>query len=227
MKLYQFKNAWPVTRLALGAGLVLLGSFVVTATDGEAKDGSARNAHLSTEDRTLVDDVSAWFNGVETLKGAFDQQNQDGSVVSGDFYLRRPGRMRFEYAAPQQLTLLADGWWVMMNDRELESVDRYPLRETPLWLILKDPVDLASDAEIVKVERQGELIGVTVREEEGATQGDLTLIFAGPQLDLRHWIIEDVQGKRTLVSLRNIEQGMKLSPELFIPEEYEFGEDED
>lgn len=201
--------------------------LLVSGVEGFAKENSDLNAHLSSEDRALVDDVSAWFNGVETLKGVFDQQNQDGSLVTGDFYLRRPGRMRFEYAAPQQLTLLSDGLWVMLNDRELESVDRYPLRETPLWLILKDYVDLASDAEIVKVERQGELIGVTVREEDSATQGDLILVFAGPRLELRHWIIEDVQGNRTLVSLRNIEQGMKLSPRLFIPDEYEFGEEED
>lgn len=226
MKRYQIRTARRAARpvlLVMATAAVLLGFGAASF----AKDTSDLNAHLSSEDRTLVDDVSAWFNGVETLKGVFDQQNQDGSFVSGDFYLRRPGRMRFEYAEPQKMTLLSDGLWVMLNDRELESVDRYPLRETPLWLILKDHVDLAGDAEIVKVERQGELIGVTVREEDGVGQGDLTLVFAGPRLDLRHWIIEDVQGNRTLVSLRNMEQGMKLSPELFIPDEYEFGEDDD
>lgn len=226
MKRHQITAVKSLSRhvlLVVAAAFALLGSSV----DGFAKGDSDLNAHLSIEDRTLVDDVSAWFNGVETLKGVFDQQNQDGSVVTGDFYLRRPGRMRFEYAEPQQMTLLSDGLWVMLNDRELESVDRYPLRETPLWLILKAHVDLAGDAEIVRVERQGELVGVTVRGEDGAAQGDLTLVFAGPRLDLRHWIIEDVQGNRTLVSLRNMEQGMKLSPELFIPDEYEFGEDED
>lgn len=187
----------------------------------------AHNGHLTVEDRALVDEVSAWFNAVETLKGSFDQQNQDGSLVGGDFYLRRPGRMRFEYAEPQKLTLLSDGLWVMLDDRELENVDRYPLRETPLWLILKKEVDLAADARIVRVERRGDLVAITVHEEEGAAQGDLTLVFAGPRLDLRHWIVEDVQGNRTIVSLRNVQAGMALAPQLFIPEEYDYGLDED
>lgn len=190
-------------------------------------EASGRNAHLTVEDRVLVDEVSAWFNNVVTLKGAFDQQNQDGTLVGGDFYLRRPGRMRFEYAEPQKLTLLSDGLWVALDDRELESVDRYPLRETPLWLILKKHVDLAVDADIVRVERQGDLIGVTVRQEEGAAGGVLTLVFAGPRLDLRHWIVEDVQGNRTVVSLRQMEQGMSLSPELFIAEDYDYGLEDD
>lgn len=188
---------------------------------------SGRNAHLTVEDRALVDEVSAWFNNVVTLKGAFDQQNQDGSLVGGDFYLRRPGRMRFEYAEPQKLTLLSDGLWVMLDDRELESIDRYPLRETSLWLILKKQVDLAADADVVRVERRGDLIGVTVREEEGAAAGVLTLVFSGPRLDLRHWIVEDVQGGRTIVSLRRMEQGMALAPELFIAAEYDYGLEED
>ncbi len=198
---------------------------VAVADSGKQPGG--RNGHLTARDRALVDEVSAWFNNVVTLKGAFDQQNQDGSLVGGRFYLRRPGRMRFEYAEPQKLTLLSDGLWVMLNDRELESVDRYPLRETSLWLILKAHVDLAADAHVVGVERQGDLIAVTVREEEGGAQGDLTLVFAGPRLDLRHWIVEDVQGNRTIVSLRNVEQGMDLSPRLFIPEEHDWGLDED
>jgi outer membrane lipoprotein-sorting protein len=216
-------------RTGIFAGLVLVLSLG-HAGSGLAREADDRNAHLTTEDRALVDAVSAWFNGVETLKGQFDQQNQDGSLVSGDFYLRRPGRMRFEYAAPQQLTLLSDGLWVMLNDREFESVDRYPLRETPLWLILKKHVDLAKDALIVRVDREGGLTGVTVRSDDNDAQGALTLVFVGDQrlgLELRHWVIEDVQGKRTVVSLRQIEQGMALSPELFIPDEYEFGEDED
>lgn len=216
-------------KTALLAGLLFLLSMSV-AGSGFAREAGDRNAHLTTEDRALVDAVSAWFNGVETLKGHFDQQNQDGSLVGGDFYLRRPGRMRFEYAAPQKLTLLSDGLWVMLNDRELETVDRYPLRETPLWLILKKHVDLAKDAQIVRVDREGGLTGVTVRSDDNDAQGALTLVFVGDQrmgLDLRHWVIEDVQGNRTVVSLRQIEQGMALSPELFIPDEYEFGEDED
>ena len=222
--------------LRLVAGVVFLVGLTGTAEalEGEAPavaaqkiESSSRNAHLTVEDRALVDEVSAWFNTVVTLKGLFDQQNQDGTLVGGEFYLRRPGRMRFEYAEPQQLTLLSDGLWVALNDRELESVDRYPLRETPLWLILKKHVDLAVDADIVRVERQGALVGVTVREEEGAAAGVLTLVFAAPRLDLRHWIVEDVQGNRTIVSLRRMEQGMSLSPELFIVEDYDYGFEDD
>lgn len=199
----------------------------VEVSEPSDQQKSSQNSHLNDEERALVDEVSAYFNNLTTLRGVFDQQNQDGTLSHGAFYLKRPGRMRFEYFEPDQLTILSDGLFVMLNDRELESVDRYPMRETPLHLILKRDVDLLKDTRIIRVEHENGLIGVTAREEEGIAQGDLTLVFAGPRLELRHWMVEDVQGNRTLVSLRNVVAGATLAPELFIPKEYEFGIDSD
>lgn len=186
----------------------------------QAKGGEAG---LTSTDKQLVKEISAYFNKITTLKGRFDQQNDDGTVSSGTFYMQRPGRMRFEYDDPNPLTLLADGFFVMLNDRELESVDRYPLRETPLYLILKKDVDLLDDAEIVDVQRQGEMVAITAREDDGVAEGDLTLVFVGPRLELRHWIVTDVQGSQTLVSLRNVVLGEPLDPELFRAKAHEFG----
>lgn len=214
------------TLLQAGAGVEESGANETEgalAAEEDSPSESLDEAGLTPEDRALVDEVSAYFNSLTTLAGDFDQQNQDGTLYSGEFYLARPGRMRFEYAPPQQLTLISDGLFVMLNDRELESVDRYPLSDTPLNLILKKKVDLAKDAKIVRVERQGTLIGITAREEDGMAQGDLTLVFAGPRLELRYWMVEDVQGNRTVVSLRNIRRGVEIDPGLFKPEEYEFG----
>jgi len=208
-------------------GAEALDGDTVTAEPSKEPGSAGLNSHLSDEDKALVQEVSAYFNNLTTLQGEFDQQNQDGTLSKGAFYLKRPGRMRFEYFAPDQLTILSDGIFVMLNDRELESVDRYPLRETPLHLILKGNVDLIRDARIVRVERENGLLAVTAREEAGVAQGDLTLVFAGPRLELRHWMVEDIQGNRTLVSLRDVVLGAPLEPEIFIPEEYEFGIESD
>ena len=94
------------------------------------------NSDLAVEVRAQIDQVSDYLNAIDTMSGDFMQTNPDGSLVEGKFYMRRPGRVRFEYADPP-MTLMSDGTWAMINDRVLESVDRYPLRETPLYLLLK------------------------------------------------------------------------------------------
>ena len=54
-------------------------------------------------------EVEKYFNSIRTLQARFVQNNPNGWVVQGTLYLRRPGRMRFEYDAPSQLKIVADG----------------------------------------------------------------------------------------------------------------------
>ncbi|MEO1408033.1 MAG: outer-membrane lipoprotein carrier protein LolA, partial [Pseudomonadota bacterium] len=103
-----------------------------TLVDGEAQ-------------RALLAEVSAALSAVTTAKGRFVQIAPDGSESTGDFYLRRPGRVRFEYDAPVPLLIVADGATVAVEDKDLETQDRVPLGTTPLGLLLDDDLDLNQD----------------------------------------------------------------------------------
>src|SRR6476469_5300500 len=63
-----------------------------------------------------VPQIEQYFNSIRTLKARFVQSNPNGSVVQGNLYVRRPGRMRFEYDKPSQLKVVADGTQVTMWD---------------------------------------------------------------------------------------------------------------
>src|SRR5687767_3015121 len=54
-------------------------------------------------------DTERYVNSTRTMQARFVQTNPNGSVVQGTLYVRRPGRMRFEYDAPSQLKVVADG----------------------------------------------------------------------------------------------------------------------
>lgn len=175
---------------------------------------------FSQAQMTRIAEVNDYLNELKTMQGDFLQIAYDGSVSRGKFYLQRPGRVRFEYAEPD-MTILSDGTWVVMNDKELETVDRYPLRETPLNLLLKKAVNLSKDARVVSIESNNGLLSVTIREEDGFAQGEMTLVFSEPALELRHWRVVDAQGYATVVSLQNVERDMKLKSALFRAEQEE------
>ena len=46
-------------------------------------------------------EVSAYLTDLKTVEAAFTQINDDGSISTGRLYLKRPGRMRFEYDPPE------------------------------------------------------------------------------------------------------------------------------
>lgn len=167
------------------------------------------------EREKALDDVEDYLNAIDTLSGRFLQIGPDGRPAEGRFYMRKPLRARFEYAPPSELLVVADGSWVALVDGEIDQVDRVPISATPLDVILRDDLDVRADADPRTVVRDGDYLVVNVRQKEAETDGDLTLIFAQPALELREWIVRDAAGRPTSVSFSETVVGRRIDPALF------------
>ena len=67
-------------------------------------------------DRIPLDEISRYFNSFTTAEGEFTQINPDGSLATGRIYIRRPGRVRFEYDPPEESLVMAGGGQVAIFD---------------------------------------------------------------------------------------------------------------
>jgi outer membrane lipoprotein-sorting protein len=191
---------------AIWAVVALAAANSVTARPGIA---------LSEQQIGVVRQINAYINSLGSLKGRFTQIGPSGEFAEGEFYLQRPGRMRFEYAKPNPILVIADGFWVGIEDRKLRSTQKYPLVTTPLSILLDEKVDLIKDARIVGFEDRDGDIAVTVEASTGTTPGKLTLIFGGPALTLKQWTVVDAQGLTTQVAVFDLVPGGNLNPKLF------------
>ena len=170
---------------------------------------------LSDRDKADLDRVSASLNAIRSLKATFVQIGPEGHVDEGTVYIEKPGRMRFDYAPPDPVLVVSDGSTVAVENRKLNTIDRYPIWSTPLSLILSNDINLKKNQEIAGVEHQtGELI-VTARSHSSKVNGNITLVFSEPDLQLRQWTVIDPQGLATTVSIRDVKQDVVLDPSLF------------
>ena len=189
--------------------------FLGTFSGASAATPGFMHFERSDADNEDLDRVSAYLNAIHTLKGSFVQVGPEGQIDEGVFYLDKPGRMRFEYHAPNPVLIVSDGSTVAVANRRLNTVDHYPLFSTPLSLILSDDLNLKRNPSVAGIERQpGELI-VHARAASSKMNGNLTLVFSAPALELRQWTIVDAQGLSTTVSLKDIQPGATLDPALF------------
>ena len=181
-----------------------------------APPASARpDIALSADQIGIVQQINAYLTGLRSLKGRFTQRGPAGQFTEGDFYLQRPGRMRFEYAPPNPILVIADGFWVGIEDRKLRSTQKYPLAATPLSLLLGERVDLLEKARIIGYEEKDGEISVTLEAKAGTTPGQLTLIFGLPNINLKRWTVVDAQGLSTEVNFFDMVTGLSLNPKLF------------
>ena len=184
----------------------LAASAVLTASSAQAND-------------KVVDQVTAYLNSVETISGEFRQIAPGNVITDGEYAIRRPGRMYFRYEPPSPVRVVADGFWVAVFDEEDDpSIDRYPLSETPLYLLLKEGVDLRKEQAVKKVEETDKLYRVTVFDPTGDTEGEILLVFDKSPMRLREWTVFDGQGAATKVVLRTADFNAKVDNALFVIE---------
>lgn len=163
--------------------------------------------------------ISAYLNSISTLVGDFVQIDPDGVLSEGRFLIRRPGRIRFEYNQPNPALVIADGFWVGVIDKRYDQIDRYPLSETPLNLILKDDVNLSREGAVQEIQKADDQMRVLAVDPDYPERGSITLVFGSNPLELRQWIIDDSQGGVTTVALSETRSGVDIDPaEFVIPE---------
>jgi outer membrane lipoprotein-sorting protein len=180
-----------------------------------APAGSARSVDLTDDQSAAVKEVADYIQGFKTLKGEFTQVSSKGNVSKGVFILSKPGKMRFEYAAPNPFIIVSDGTWVTIKNRAKDRAEQYPLSQTPLRLVLDDDIDLMKEANILEVETKEGLTTITLQDRKKTVPGNLILVYDEGKKALQQWVVVDGQGRRTTVSLENIVPGGKPDPKLF------------
>jgi outer membrane lipoprotein-sorting protein len=195
------------------AGLMLVALTSLGVLDSTAV--AARADELSEEQRSAIQKITGYFNGMRTLQGEFMQVGPKGHISTGVFHISKPGRMRFQYAPPNPFVVVADGTWVTIKNNSKDTADQYPLSATPLRLVLAEEVDLLSEAKILSVEQVDGMTTVTLEDKDQLVPGHLVLIFDEQREELQQWIIVDGQGRRTTISLTEMVAGIDPDPGLF------------
>ncbi len=160
--------------------------------------------------------INAYFNAIINLQGRFEQVDSTNKQSSGRFYVQRPGKIRFDYAPPSALRIVADGSHLAIEDSDLKTVEKYPIKSTPFRLLLSDSVDLERDARIVGVESQEGTLAITLEDKSGDAAGAIKLVFeSGDELQLSEWTITDAQGLTTRVTITDTVSGRKVAADFF------------
>jgi outer membrane lipoprotein-sorting protein len=201
-----------------------VGEIVAPGDEGAGWDAAVQ-ANLPTpligvEQVLAVERINAYFNSITNLQGSFEQLDSNNKRTSGRFYVQRPGKLRFDYAPPSALRIVADGHFLAIEDSDLKTVEKYPLKSTPFRLLLTDSVDLGRDARIIGVEAEEATLAIALEDKSGDATGQIKLSFhTEPELQLKQWTITDAQGLTTRVEISDVVTGRKVATDFFSSKE--------
>ena len=190
------------------AALVLL--FAIVAGPG------ATAAPLSAADRADIARVEAYLNKLVSVRAGFIQTTSTGEFAEGRLFLKRPGKLRLDYAPPVKLQIFADGFWLIFVDGELGQANHVLLSTTPAQVLLAETIRLSGDITVTRVERARKTIRLHLIRTDEPDAGVLVLVFSDSPLTLRQWLVIDAQGISTRVALVNPEFGVFIDNTVFI-----------
>ncbi|MEM1234171.1 MAG: outer membrane lipoprotein carrier protein LolA, partial [Pseudomonadota bacterium] len=134
---------------------------------------------------------------------------------TGTVFIKRPGRVRFEYDPPERSMVIAGGGSLAVFDARSDEPTRYPLNQTPLSIILARNVDLGRANMVTGHSSDGQSTTVRAQDPENPDYGSIDLVFTGNPVELRQWIINDGEGGKTTVILGALETGVRVPDRLF------------
>jgi outer membrane lipoprotein-sorting protein len=159
------------------------------------------------------------LRGISTLQANFVQTDRNGRSVRGVITLQRPGKIRFQYERGVPLLIVSDGSALTLIDYEVRQVQRWPIRNSPLGVLLDPNRDVSRYG---KLQQTGDpnVISVEVRDRSHPEFGVITLVFvrkasAPGGLELTSWVALDSQNKRTTVRLSNHRYGVPVPANTF------------
>jgi outer membrane lipoprotein-sorting protein len=177
---------------------------------------SGTTTAFDAKQRALADRVSAYLSNIRQLHGNFVQVAPDGGKSEGEFYLQKPGKIRFDYNPPSPIELIADGSSVVVRDRKLATQDLYPLSQTPLRFLLSDRIDLLRDTNVVGIYSDDVFTTIVIEEQQIiAGTHRVMMMFGAQDLQLKQWTVTDPQGYDTTVAVYNLDNKLAADPNMF------------
>ncbi len=184
--------------------------------DPPAPAPAPTTAAFNPAQRAQVDKVSAYLSSMHQLVGKFVQVGPDGSRVKGEFFIQKPGKIRFEYDPPSPIEIVADGQSVVVRDRKLATQDLFPLSQTPLRFLLSERIDLLRDTNVVGVRADDVFITIVIEEKQAVIGTSRLLMMVGAKdYQLKQWTVTDPQGYDTTVAVSNLDSSKRPDPGMF------------
>ncbi len=160
--------------------------------------------------------IKDYLKDIKTLQAKFSQTNQTGDIMTGVFFLKKPGKIRFSYDPPQNLQIVSKQQAVLIFDPKNGGSGplTYPLHSTPLSFLIKNDLSLFINENGESLEL-GNLIIFKVRNP----QYNLDIEFNKNPVSLLGWEFENQMGELIKIRLNNIHKNKYISDEIFKTEE--------
>ena len=182
---------------------------------------SANSQAISFDKKVMLENrIESFFEDLNTMEGEFIQVSPSGMISNGKIFIDLPGKIRLDYINPDNLLITCKGFWLVIQDRNLQSSNNIPIQQTPFGIPLNKEINFSNKKIILDLKRDLGVITLKLQLAENIQAGQLIIEFSENPFILKKWIIKDMIGDETTVLIQKTKFGHKLPYTLFFPDDF-------
>ena len=156
--------------------------------------------------------IKDYLADIRTLQARFSQTDYMGEIMTGDLFLKKPGKIRFSYDTPHYLQIVSKQQAVLIFDPKNSGSGplTYPLSYTPLGFLIKNDLSslISENSESFEL---NDLIFLNVRNP----QYQLSIEFNKNPVSIIGWKFKNQMGEIIRITLNDIRKNNYISDEIF------------
>lgn len=161
--------------------------------------------------------IENYLNSLTSLKATFVQMASNGATAEGRLFIKKPNKIRMEYAEPTNVLIVGNGDLITYKDLDLDQITNIDYQDIPLSFILNDKIKLqGGKLKVVDYYTDKGSTMVTLETKEKGETGPITLVFSNNPFELKQWKIVDPQSVEITLSLYDEQKDVEIADDVFI-----------
>ena len=156
--------------------------------------------------------IKDYLGDIRTLQARFSQTDYMGEIMTGDLFLKKPGKIRFSYDPPHYLQIVSKQQAILIFDPKNSGSGplTYPLSYTPLGFLIKNDLSslISENSEIFEL---NDLIFLKIQNP----QYQLSIEFNKNPVSIIGWEFKNKMGEIIRITLKDIRKNNYISDEIF------------
>lgn len=160
--------------------------------------------------------IENYLNSMKSIEATFVQMASNGSTAEGRLFIKKPNKIRMEYAEPTNVLIVGNGDKIIYNDLDLDQVTHIDYDDIPASMILSDKIKIDGEKiKIIDFYQDTGSTSITLDYTDKGDVGPITLVFSNNPMELKQWKIVDPQSVEVSVSLYDTKKDNSIDDEVF------------
>ncbi len=162
---------------------------------------------------SIIKEFEEQYKEIKTISATFKQVSEDNSVITGEFYLKKPNKIIWKYLKPYPVIILINGNVLTYYDQKLDEISYKNVKDSIFSVILGKNSNLSS--KIISTSIKGSLKQITFKDQFLDEPFTLRFFFTSSPFILKKLSLNDSNQELSNITFTNFHKNVAIDDKKF------------